>query len=369
MRFFTRSAVTLALLLAWSVSASAQADQLEWRKEDGRWVGRMVWKTEAGNGGSVDVRSMIGRVEYKGGEAKKATFEIEFYADHSNNREEAMELAEEFFPSLRESGDDVTIRFPKRNSWRRGWNDDDNFSFGIVANLPKEFDVRSGSAAGSATARNLKGNVDMSTGGGSMEVQSCEGDVDLSTGGGSISVEGVTGSLMVNTGGGGIDVYDCTCERRARLNTGGGGISIEASSGDFTVNTGAGGIDIRDHKGMMKVSTGAGSVDIRKIEGEVYASTGTGSIDVELSRDARKAGEIELKTGMGSIDVVLPKDLGANLYAEAHGSRSNRTIRSDYDLDIEVDKYHGTTASGKINGGGVPVRLETGSGKITIRKR
>lgn len=370
MKFSVRLLFVLTLLLAGSLTAMAQSDQLEWEKQDGRWVGKMVWKTDVGKGGSVDAHGLIGGVEYLGGEAKKATFEIEFYADRDADREEAMEQADEYFPMLKERKGSVSLRMSKRHSWRRSWGgDDENYSVNIVAKLPTEFNISSGSAAGGVSARGLKGDVELSTGGGGIDVLNCEGYIELSTGGGSIDVENVQGDISISTGGGGISIYDSESDRRARLSTGGGGIDIRDCTGYFSATTGAGGVDVRDHTGPLKLNTGAGSIDVSMIEGEINANTGTGSIDLEIEKPSKSASEIELSTGIGSIDVILPADIEANVYAESHGARSTRQIRSDFDLDIDVDRHEVIRARGEINGGGVPIRLESGRGRISIRKR
>jgi DUF4097 and DUF4098 domain-containing protein YvlB len=106
----------------------------------------------------------------------------------------------------------------------------------------------------------------------------------------------------------------------------------------------------------VKASTGSGSIELRNLHGGLRAETGSGNI--KLGGTPTSAWHLE--TGSGSVD-YWPGDAALTLDAEtASGSvHTQRALVSQG----ESDRHHLT---GKLNGGGPTVRIETGSGNIRI---
>lgn len=143
----------------------------------------------------------------------------------------------------------------------------------------------------------------------------------------------------------------------AKLSTGSGSIRATGLRGGFSIETGSGNIyadQIGD--GEVKAETGSGSIELRNLHGGLQAETGSGSIKAA----GTPASPWKLQTGSGSIELWTG---AAGMTIDGHtGSGSIHTDR-EMTTQGESSRHHVT---GKINGGGPLVKMETGSGSIRI---
>ena len=161
--------------------------------------------------------------------------------------------------------------------------------------------------------------------------------------------------LDAETGSGNID--DDGVGDNAKLNTGSGNIHATGLHGGFTAGTGSGSIYVEQAgQGDAKVETGSGSIELRNLRGGLKAETGNGDIKV----GGMPTAPWHLETGSGSVD-LWPGSAALTLDAET-GSGSVHTDRELASQDSS-DKHHVT---GKLNGGGPMVKIETGSGNIRV---
>ncbi len=161
--------------------------------------------------------------------------------------------------------------------------------------------------------------------------------------------------LDAGTGSGNVD--DDGVGENAKLNTGSGNIHATGLKGGFKVETGSGNIYAEQTgQGDVKAETGSGNIELRNLRGSVKAETGSGNINVGGAPTA----PWRLETGSGSVD-YWAGDAPLTLDAET-GSGSVHTDREML-TQGSSDKHHIT---GKLNGGGPTVRIETGSGNIRI---
>jgi DUF4097 and DUF4098 domain-containing protein YvlB len=161
--------------------------------------------------------------------------------------------------------------------------------------------------------------------------------------------------LEANSGSG--DVTDDGIGENAKLSTGSGSIHATGLRGSFNVNTGSGDIYAEQTgEGDGKAQTGSGSVELRDIHGSLRAGTGSGDIKISGS----PAGEWKLETGSGSIE-LWPGNSAFTLDA----STGSGSVHTDHEMQVQgsFDRHHIT---GKINGGGPTVRIQTGSGDVKI---
>jgi hypothetical protein len=161
----------------------------------------------------------------------------------------------------------------------------------------------------------------------------------------------------LNAASGSGEVTDDGVGENTKLSTGSGSIHATGLHGSFSVDTGSGNIyaeQIGD--GDVKAETGSGSIELRNLHGGLHAETGSGSIKA----GGTPAAAWKLETGSGSVE-VWPGDAGLTLDAET-GSGSVHTDR-EMTTQGTSNRHHVT---GKINGGGPTVRIETGSGSIRV---
>jgi DUF4097 and DUF4098 domain-containing protein YvlB len=161
--------------------------------------------------------------------------------------------------------------------------------------------------------------------------------------------------LEAGTGSGNITVEGVG--EKAKLSTGSGNIHATGLHDGFTVSTGSGNIYAEQTgTGDVKAETGSGNVELRNLHGGLHAGTGSGEIKVGGTPTT------DWKLGTGSGDVEFwPGSTGITLNAET-GSGG---IQSEHEVVTqgESNRHH---LSGKLNGGGPTVRIETGSGSIRI---
>jgi DUF4097 and DUF4098 domain-containing protein YvlB len=162
--------------------------------------------------------------------------------------------------------------------------------------------------------------------------------------------------LEANSGSG--DVTDDGIGENAKLSTGSGNVHATGLHGGFSVNTGSGNIyaEQTDGQGDVKAQTGSGNLELKGVHGGLRGGTGSGDIKISGS----PAADWHLGTGSGSIE-FWPGNTGFVLNA----STGSGTVHTDHEMQVQgsFDKHHIT---GKINGGGPTVRIETGSGDVRI---
>lgn len=143
----------------------------------------------------------------------------------------------------------------------------------------------------------------------------------------------------------------------AKLNTGSGNIHATSLHGGFEAHTGSGNIFAEQTgSGDVRAETGSGNVELRDIHGGLRATTGSGDVKIGGSPSS----DWLLQTGSGDVE-FSPGSSGLTLDA----STGSGSIKSDREMSVQgsLNRHHVT---GKINGGGPTVRIQTGSGDIRI---
>lgn len=212
---------------------------------------------------------------------------------------------------------------------------------------------------------------------------------------GEINVDGVDGRLDLDAGSGDIRVRNAAGKIVA--DTGSGDIMIANHQGDIRADTGSGDVEIADVRGSVSADTGSGNVELESVDGErIHADTGSG--DVHL---ANVTGQFDLDTGSGDIrgrgvqasgrlvadtgsgEVILDGSFDAVASIDIDTGSGDVELRGSFpaiDLDVEtssggidvdlpgfqVIRKEKRSLRGKLGNGSVPVRLDTGSGGISV---
>jgi len=180
--------------------------------------------------------------------------------------------------------------------------------------------------------------------------------VKSGTGSGSMKIDGVVEVLKARSGSGSVELNNIGGP--AIASTGSGRIRLNSIGGAVSANTGSGSIDLtQSAPGDVKVSTGSGSIDIHNIDGALHARAGSGRVRV----DGRQAGTWDIDTGSGSIKIDLPDDAAFQIDAES----SSGHINVDHPVTVQgrISKRH---LRGEVRGGGDLLKIDTGSGGITV---
>jgi hypothetical protein len=164
--------------------------------------------------------------------------------------------------------------------------------------------------------------------------------------------------VYLNAASGSGEVTDDGVGQNAKLSTGSGNIHATGLHGSFSVETGSGGIYAEQTgDGDVKAETGSGTIELRNLHGGLHAETGSGSIKV----GGTPSGPWKLQTGSGNVELSTGS---APLTLDAETGSGNIHTNQEMTTQGTSNRHHIT---GKINGGGPMVRVETGSGSIQVR--
>lgn len=261
------------------------------------------------SGSSVSVSGTSGNtvtidmyVKFRGKEIDRENAEVE-------------ELLEEYDLDFSQDGNTISLKAKKSGSW--GWNSDNRLNLAFKISVPHNMSTNINSSGGSISLAELTGEHEINTSGGSIKVSKSEGELVTKSSGGSFRLEEFRGNVSVQTSG--------------------GSVKISQVAGDISIGS------------------SGGSVSLEEIDGSINASTSGGSIKAQLSNLEKG---LTMKSSGGSITAVVPMGLGLDL--DLRGGRVNTSL-SNFSGEQKKDKV-----IGKINGGGIPVTLQSSGGSINL---
>jgi DUF4097 and DUF4098 domain-containing protein YvlB len=161
----------------------------------------------------------------------------------------------------------------------------------------------------------------------------------------------------LDAGSGSGNITDDGVGENAKLSTGSGDIHATGLHGGFSAGTGSGNIYAEQTgEGDVKAETGSGNIELRNLHGGLRAGTGSGNIKV----GGTPASPWHLETGSGNVEFWA-----GNAALTLDAETGSGGIHTDKEMLTQgsSDRHHIT---GKINGGGPTVRIETGSGNIQV---
>jgi hypothetical protein len=128
------------------------------------------------------------------------------------------------------------------------------------------------------------------------------------------------------------------------------------------VSTGRGEIAVERVGSAVTASTGSGRVYVATEHGPVNVSSGSGDIDVRIQSLAADA-DVTAVTGNGLIRVAVPPEFNGDVDALSE----NGAFRTDFEITI-LGRMDAHRIRGTIGRGGSRMRLQTGNGRIELRK-
>jgi hypothetical protein len=177
---------------------------------------------------------------------------------------------------------------------------------------------------------------------------------NLRTSGGSITLSKLSGIQDFSTSGGSLNLSDLSGTIKGR--TSGGSMELTNGSGEIDLSTSGGSITAKNCKGKLKLDTSGGSINLKDLSGTVSANTSGGSINADINTLGES---LELHTSGGSINATVPMNKGIDL--ELRGDRVHSGTLNNF--SGKTDKNY---IKGKINGGGVLVKMTTSGGTVSL---
>lgn len=152
----------------------------------------------------------------------------------------------------------------------------------------------------------------------------------------------------------------CPSDVSLDLDTSGGSITVSGFvEGDLRADTSGGNINVTGGSGYLNLDTSGGAIEVDEVQGRVRADTSGGRIVIRYVGPG--ATRVNADTSGGSIRIGLDPEGSYDLTADTSGGGVSLS-----DLEISASKMSRNHITGKINGGGTPVRADTSGGSIRI---
>jgi DUF4097 and DUF4098 domain-containing protein YvlB len=303
----------------------------------------------------VDAKTSGGGIEVTGVSPSEAHIEVYITQNghHGSYSKEEIEkiIASDYELSVSTSGNKLTaVAKPKKDI--RNWDNQLSISYRIF--VPKACGTHLNTSGGGISISNLSGEQHFSTSGGGLDVKGLTGKVIGRTSGGEIDVSDTKDDIDLETSGGGIDAIRCSGQ--IRLNTSGGSLDLKELSGNIRATTSGGNIEAEKISGDLVTHTSGGNIDMTSMSGSLEASTSGGNIDIEFLETGKY---VKLRNSGGSVHLQIPKGKGLDL--DIRGDRIKTEGLSNFSGSMEKQSING-----KVNGGGIPIDIDAGSGGVTL---
>jgi hypothetical protein len=304
---------------------------------------------------STEVETSGGSISVTGVNAAAET-KVEVYISSNRGRDDLSK--EEIEKRLQQYDLSVSVSNNKLNAVAKPKHRDMDWDKGLSISF-KVFVLKNSStdlstSGGSISLTNLTGDQKFRTSGGSLHVDNLGGKVDGKTSGGSIHVENSRDDIDLETSGGSIDARNC--DGKLQLNTSGGSLNLKDLKGNIRAFTSGGSVNGRNISGELITETSGGGIHLYELACSLEASNSGGSIDIEIKELGKY---VKVSNYGGSVDLQLPKGKGVDL--DLSGGRIKTDQLGNFDGKVEDDSL-----LGKLNGGGVPVKVRSSSGRISL---
>jgi hypothetical protein len=305
---------------------------------------------------NVEVETSGGSIHVTGGTGSDARVEVYVRPNNmkdgsSISKEEIQKRLEEYYTLTVTVENNKLKANAKQKRNNMDWKKAVSISFRIYVQQNVSTDLTT--SGGSINLSNLNGTQEFTTSGGSLTVEKLSGKVKGTTSGGSIHLSDSKDDIDLSTSGGSIEAEDCT--GKIKLTTSGGSLKLSDLNGEIVATTSGGSIRGEDIQGSLATHTSGGNIDLEDLNCSVNASTSGGNIDVEVTT---LKGFVKLGNSGGNINLTVPNKA---MDLKLSGGRIKTDKLSNFSGSIEEEMVNG-----KVNGGGVPVTVNAGSGRITL---
>jgi hypothetical protein len=232
------------------------------------------------------------------------------------------------------------------------WKNSLSFSFRIY--VPQKVSTQLKTSGGNIDLAGLSGDQDFKTSGGNLSLTSLSGNIKGKTSGGNITLKNCKDELELSTSGGNISAENS--EGKIHLSTSGGSLQLNNLKGNIDASTSGGNVEGETIEGTLSARTSGGNVSLQKLSCSVKASTSGGNIDVSVLHTGKY---ISLNNSAGQVRLTVPKNTGMDLKLNA--SKISTQNLQNFSGTNKTEEINGT-----VNGGGIPVTVDAGSGRISL---
>ncbi|PWT73207.1 MAG: hypothetical protein C5B59_13965 [Bacteroidetes bacterium] len=306
----------------------------------------------------VEAKTQGGNISVTGGNNSDARIEV--YITPNGNEgslskdEIKKRLDENYEMNISASGGKlkaITKAKERDMNWKRALN----VSYRIY--VPQSVSTDLSTSGGNIKLLNLSGTQDFRTSGGNLSVDKISGKITGETSGGNIVVSGSKDNIDLETSGGNVEASDCS--GKISLKTSGGSLTLKNLNGTVTATTSGGSVKGESVIGELSAHTSGGNVNLQEMSCSIDASTSGGNIDVAVKEPSQF---VKLHNSGGNIDLEIPKGKGYDL--KLFGDKIKTETLANFSGSMEEKSL-----TGKLNGGGIPIHVDAGSGRVSLSFR
>ncbi len=338
------------LMICFSCSALAQnANEIPFltKSFSNESIKRVIAETAGGN---ISVSSVAA-----------SDVRVEVYIRPSNyngnqtySKEEIQKRLEADYHFILEASDNTikAIAKNKNKNQNISWKKALSISYKIY--VQKEISTNLTTSGGNIVLSDLNGSQHFVTSGGNLDIERLKGKIVGVTSGGNVSVIDCSEDIELTTSGGNITADNCN--GKISLVTSGGDIKLSKLNGTIEATTSGGNAMANDIRGALEAHTSGGNVNLRDLYCSVDAATSGGNIFVSVKEIGNY---VRITNSSGQIELELPSGKGLDLKLTASKIKTNQL--NNFSGSMEEEEING-----KLNGGGIPVTVKGGSGKINF---
>jgi DUF4097 and DUF4098 domain-containing protein YvlB len=305
---------------------------------------------------NIEVKTSGGSIEIIGGSGGNS--HVDVFVSPSNSRsgdsyskEELQKRLDEYYTlTISTENNKLTATAkPKKNNmdWKKGVN----VSFRVYIQQNVSTDLST--SGGSISLSNLTGTQEFSTSGGNLKVENLSGKIKGHTSGGNIELSGLKDEIDLTTSGGNIEARQCN--GNMKLSTSGGSLTLEDLKGTVNATTSGGSVHGNNIEGALTTHTSGGNINLEQLNCSLETSTSGGNIDVQMNS---MKDFVKISNSGGNITLSLPNKA---MDLRLSGGKIKTDKLNNFSGSIDEDEI-----KGKLNGGGMPVTVDAGSGRITF---
>jgi hypothetical protein len=287
----------------------------------------------------------------------EARVEVYVWPGNSRDRKITKEevekrLAEEFDLTIATDNHQLKV-IAKRKPLAKRLRNSLGISFRMYVPTAVSSELRT--SGGNIAVKELSGGKQrFTTSGGNIAVEHVSGDIRGSTSGGNIHVANSKNNIDLSTSGGNIAAE--SNEGKIKLSTSGGNIALEDLTGSINAETSGGSVGAKDIEGSLHAASSGGNLGLTGLSCSIDASTSGGNMDVTVSK---LVDYVTLNNSGGNTVLTLPEDAAVDLQLRARRVHAE----SMKGFNGNIDEKH---VEGKLNGGGIPVKVDGGTGNLAV---
>jgi DUF4097 and DUF4098 domain-containing protein YvlB len=303
---------------------------------------------------NVQVETTGGNISVSGVPASEARIEVYISGNNGKNnlsKEEIQQRLNDKYDLNVSVVSNKLVAIAKQKSRITDWKKSLNISFKIF--VPKEVATDLSTSGGNIGLSNLSGDQDFSTSGGNLGIDNVSGDLKGTTSGGNINLANSNNNIDLSTSGGNINAKNCNGD--LRLSTSGGSLNLEGLTGKVNASTSGGNVHGENIGGELIARTSGGNIRLNDLSCSLETSTSGGHIDVVFTQPGKY---IKISNSGGNVEVTLPKNTGFDV--DLSGDLANMHLEN-FSGKIDENEIYG-----KLNDGGVPLKVDAGSGKVHL---